>query len=130
MDKNWLPPPPKKKSGNLFKSFPSRYVTGTVEMDVDKFMNWVGDFSDVNAALIFAASGGIPLTSITSGGQIIKVQFEHVWVEAWIDYLPSRGARHKTGKGDTWVSLDASYKKNTPMPLVMAFSFTFHKRSP
>jgi hypothetical protein len=30
------------------------------------------------------------------GGKITKVRFETVWVDAWIDYIPSRGARHKT----------------------------------
>lgn len=36
---------------------------------------------------------------------------EHVWVEAFVDYFPSRGAKHKQGEGDTWVKLDPSFKQ-------------------
>lgn len=36
---------------------------------------------------------------------------EHVWVEGYVDYIPSRGAVHK--QGDTWIPLDASYKQYT-----------------
>jgi hypothetical protein len=39
------------------------------------------------------------------------VQVEHVWVKAFVDYIPSRGAVHK--QGDTWIPLDASYKQYT-----------------
>ncbi|MEW6221382.1 MAG: transglutaminase domain-containing protein, partial [Thermodesulfobacteriota bacterium] len=92
---------------------PARYVLGTGEMAVERFMSWVGDFTDANAALTFARSGGIPLSGVVAGGKITRVQFEHVWVEAWIDYVPSRGARHRTGHGDTWVPLDASFKQHT-----------------
>jgi len=30
-------------------------------------------------------------------------------VEAWIDYLPSRGAKHS--KGDSWIAMAASFKQ-------------------
>ncbi len=83
----------------------------TIELPIDKVMNWVGGFTDANAALDFIASGGIPVTGIISGGKVTKARLEHVWVEAWVDYIPSRGARHKTGQGDTWVPLDPSYKQ-------------------
>jgi hypothetical protein len=35
---------------------------------------------------------------------------EHTWVEAYVDYIPSRGAIHK--QGDTWIPLDASFKQH------------------
>jgi len=57
------------------------------------------------------SSGGIPTTGITEGGKITQARFEHVWVEAWIDYFPSRGARHQDGQGEMWIPLDASYKQ-------------------
>lgn len=91
----------------------ARYVTGTIELPIEKVMNWAGDFSDPMAALDFMSSGGIPMKGLVSGGKIVKAQMEHVWVEAWIDYIPSRGAKHFTGKGDTWISLDPSYKQYT-----------------
>jgi hypothetical protein len=92
---------------------PSRYVHGTIELPIEKAMNWAGDFTDASAALQFMSAGGIPTGSVTEGGKITRAHFEHVWVEAWIDYLPSRGARHKNGQGDTWIPLDASFKQYT-----------------
>ncbi len=92
-------------------SIPAHYVYGTIELPIDKVMNWVGGFTDANAACDFIASGGIPVTGIISGGKVTKARLEHIWVEAWVDYFPSRGAKHKTGQGDTWIPLDASYKQ-------------------
>jgi len=92
----------------------ARYVTGTVELPVEKVMNWLGGFTDPQAALEFMASGGVPVKAVISGGQITKAQFEHVWVEAYIDYIPSRGARQR--QGDTWIPLDPSYTQFTFTP--------------
>jgi hypothetical protein len=89
----------------------ARYAYGVIERPIDKVMNWVGGFTDPMAALNFIASAGIPVKGLTEGGQIKYVQMEHVWVEAWIDYIPSRGAVHKAGKGDTWIPIDGSYKQ-------------------
>jgi hypothetical protein len=90
---------------------PARYVHGTIELPIEKAMNWAGDFTDPSAALQFMSAGGIPTGQVVEGGKITRAHFEHVWVEAWIDYLPSRGARHKKGQGDMWIPLDASYKQ-------------------
>ena len=58
------------------------------------------------------ATNGIPVTLMkTSGGVYKNVQMEHVYVKAFIDYIPSRGAVHK--QGDTWIPLDPSYKQYT-----------------
>jgi len=87
----------------------ARYIEGTVEVPIDKVMNWAGGFREPMAAIDFMAAGGIPTGAIKSGGEIIKARFEHVWVEAWIDYIPYRGAVHV--QGDTWIPLDASFKQ-------------------
>ena len=92
---------------------PARYVLGTIEVPIDQVMNWVGGFTDEDSALGFIASGGTPVTGLISGGQIVAARLEHVWVEAHLDYIPSRGAVHK--EGDTWIPMDASFKQ---------FSFT------
>jgi transglutaminase-like putative cysteine protease len=89
----------------------ARYVYGTIEVPIDKVMNWVGGFTDPMAALNFISSGGTPVTGATSGGKIVVARIEHVWVEAYIDYIPSRGAVHK--QGDTWIPMDASFKQFT-----------------
>ncbi len=89
----------------------ARYVYGTIEVPIDKVMNWVGGFTNVQAAVNFIASGGVPIKAYASGGKIAKVQMEHVWVKAFIDYIPSRGAVHK--EADTWIPLDGSFKQYT-----------------
>jgi hypothetical protein len=48
---------------------------------------------------------------LVSGGTYKAVQLEHVYVSAFIDYIPSRGAVHK--QGDTWIPLDPSFKQYT-----------------
>lgn len=88
---------------------PARYVHGAIDIPKDEFLNWAGGFTDVNAATSFAASAGIPVTTIISGGQISKIRIEHIWVEAAIDYFPSRGAKNKAA--DSWIQLDPSYKQ-------------------
>ncbi len=90
---------------------PARYVYGTIRVPIGEVENWVGGVSDPNAALNLLGQGGIPATGLVQGGQIKYVQMEHVWVEAWINYLPARGS--KSGPGNTWVPLDASFKQYT-----------------
>ena len=89
----------------------ARYVYGTIELPIDKVMNWVGGFTSANAALSFIASGGTPVAGLISGGKISSVRMEHVWVEAFVKFYPMRGAKHITGEGDSWIPLDASYKQ-------------------
>lgn len=88
---------------------PARYAYGTVQMPVDEVMNWVGGVEVPEAAQQLLGQGGIPNTGIISGGSISHIRMETVWVEAWVDYLPSRGAKHVTG--DNWIPMDASYKQ-------------------
>jgi RHS repeat-associated protein len=88
-------------------NIPARYVSGAVELPVERLREWlpVADASD--AADLFSASG-VPTTLLTSGGQIRALRFEHVWVEAWVDFTPSRGARNV--EPDSWVPMDAAIK--------------------
>jgi len=88
---------------------PARYVHGTIDVPVERFKNWAGGFNNARAAIDYAASAGIPVTALVSGGRIVKVRMEHIWVEAAIDYFPSRGAVNRDA--DSWVALDPSYKQ-------------------
>ncbi len=102
----------------LFRAsgFPARYVYATKELPIDKFMNWVGGFTDPMAALNFAASAGIPVKGMTEGGKIKYVQFSHVWPICFIPYIPSRQGR-LTDKYPMWTPLDGTipkYYKYTP----------------
>ena len=88
---------------------PARYVHGTIEVEADAFRNWAGGFEDIGNATDFAASGGIPLTTLVQGGEVRQVRMEHIWVEAALDYFPSRGAVMESA--DAWVPLDSSFKQ-------------------
>jgi transglutaminase-like putative cysteine protease len=92
----------------------SKYVYGTVEVPVEKVMNWVGGVTNPQMAGTIFATNGIPATSLISGGTIKAIQLEHVWVKAFIDYIPSRGAVQR--RGDSWIPLDASFKQYTYTP--------------
>ncbi len=89
----------------------AHYVYGTIQMPIDKAMNWVGGVTDPNIAGTVFATNGVPATALISGGTIKYEQIEHVWVNAYIDYIPSRGAVQR--QGNTWIPLDASYKQYT-----------------
>lgn len=90
---------------------PARYVQGTINVPEAKFRNWMGGFQNINPAIEYASSGGIPITGLISGGKITTVQMEHIWVEAAVDYFPSRGVKNISA--NTWVPMDASYKQYT-----------------
>jgi transglutaminase-like putative cysteine protease len=97
---------------------PSRYVYGTIKVPAAAAMNWVGNVSTPEAAHQLLAQGGVPTALLVNGGRITHLQLEHVWVEVWVDFEPSRGARHR--QGDTWVPMDASFKQYTYPPAVAA----------
>jgi len=93
---------------------PARYVHGTIDVPATNFQNWAGGFTTPEAALHFAASGGIPIQGVVTGGRVSDARMEHIWVEAAIDYQPSRGAINRDA--DSWVALDASYKQYEFLP--------------
>jgi transglutaminase-like putative cysteine protease len=90
---------------------PSRYVYGTIELPIDQAMNWVGGVTKAEAAVALLAGGAIPSRGVVSQGRITSVKLEHVWVEAYVDYHPSRGAVNKTPT--TWTPVDAAFKQYT-----------------
>jgi transglutaminase-like putative cysteine protease len=110
-----------KKAGNAFDiasllialyraaGTPARYAYGTVQIPAPDLMNWAGGFTVADAAQTFISTGGIPNAGLTSGGQTVAIRMEHVWVEAFVDFYPSQGARNI--KPDRWVPVDASFKQ-------------------
>jgi transglutaminase-like putative cysteine protease len=88
---------------------PARYVYGTVDIPSDAVMNWVGGVTTPTAATDLLGQGGIPVQALAQGGVIKTVRMEHVWVEAYVDNTPSRGA--VSVSPDAWVPMDASFKK-------------------
>ena len=94
-------------------NIPARYVYGVIEVPIDKMQNWVGGAETPEAAQRLLAQGGVPHLALTRGGKVSALRMEHVWVEAFIDYVPARGAKHRGGvsQGNTWVPMDASFKQ-------------------
>ncbi|MGM0370870.1 MAG: transglutaminase-like domain-containing protein, partial [Bacillota bacterium] len=110
-----------QKSGNDFdqasllmalyreSDIPTRYVSGTVTVPIEKIKNWVG-IEDAKTALNALSSGGIPTTGLTQGGKIAYAKLEHTWVEAKVSLKDYAGiTTEETGK--TWVALDPSFKE-------------------
>ncbi len=93
---------------NRAAGIPSRYVYGTIEVPLAKVQNWL-DVDSAAAAQALLAQSGIPHRAVAQAGQVGALQLEHVWVEAYVDYSPSRGGVNKTP--GAWVPLDASFKQ-------------------
>ena len=124
---------------SLYRSvgIPARYAVGTIEMPIERAMDWLG-VEDPNMAGTMLSSNGRPTSLITSGGKITALETQHVWVQAYIPFLPSRGTA--TGPGDTWVDIDPSFKAHTieqaltltgePIFDQANYLSTFHTESP
>ncbi|MFV9690798.1 MAG: DUF6531 domain-containing protein, partial [Desulfobacteria bacterium] len=88
-------------------NIPCRYVTGTIELPIEKAKNFTG-VDDPQKLGSLIASAGIPGILIVSGDEVVAVQMEHTWAEALVDYDPYAAA--KAGEGDLWVPLSPWYK--------------------
>lgn len=89
---------------------PARYVHGTILLDAERAKSWVGGAVSAPAALSALSQGGIPSFGLVSGGQVQNIRLEHVWVEAFVNFAPSRG--NLKSPGDLWVPMDAAFKRN------------------
>jgi RHS repeat-associated protein len=87
---------------------PARYVYGTIEVPAARMNNWLG-VDNSAASLAMLTQAGIPNRSTAEA-----VQLEHMWVEAFVDYSPSRGAVNKVS--GTWVPMDPSFKQMNKQP--------------
>jgi transglutaminase-like putative cysteine protease len=101
----------------LFRAsdIPARYISGEVQLDLDRLMNWTGAQTPEVAVKILQTHG-IPLQTVTNRrGNLMGVKFSHTWVAAYI------GPRHHHDRdhhghgqgcagGHQWVQLDPSFK--------------------
>lgn len=90
-------------------NIPARYAYGTIEVPLDQLNNWVGGVENFWAATNLLGQGGIPHTLIKWDGVFKYVHMEHIWVEAFVDFEPSRGVKNVAG--DNWIPMDASFKQ-------------------
>ena len=98
---------------------PARYQYGTISLPVAQVQNWLGLLAKPEVAQPLLSQGGIASKSVWSAGHIDEVQLEHVWVRAYVNWAPSRGAKagaasqhvNPVGPLNAWVDIDASYKQ-------------------
>lgn len=90
---------------------PARYATGKIGIPAERAKRWMEPVRGAADAVELLQVSGTPSIGRVVNGVVEEVQLEHVWVEAWLDYEPSRGAVQR--EGDTWVPMDASFKQHT-----------------
>lgn len=98
---------------------PARYQFGTIELPAEQVMNWVGGVSKPEAAQQLLGQGGIANRGLIEGGKISKIRMEHAWVQAYVNWVPSRGAKQGSAsqhpnplaQRNAWVPLDPSFKQ-------------------
>lgn len=98
---------------------PARYQFGTIELPAEQVMNWVGGVSKPEAAQQLLGQGGIANRGLIEGGKISKIRMEHAWVQAYVNWVPSRGAKQGSAsqhpnplaQRNAWVPMDASFKQ-------------------
>jgi hypothetical protein len=92
---------------------PARYVLGVASAPGAEARDAFGGAATTLMAQQLAQAGGIAAGVQAVGGEE-RLQFEHAWVEAYVDYVPGRGAVR--GEGDTWLPLDAAWKLHAFAP--------------
>jgi transglutaminase-like putative cysteine protease len=98
---------------------PARYQFGTVDIPSPQVQNWVGGMTKPEAALQLLNQGGIAARGLRQGAQLTFIRMEHVWVNAYVNWMPSRGNRNATATQhpnpnadlNEWVPLDGSFKQ-------------------
>ena len=88
----------------------ARYVVGNISVPSDQVMNWLG-VKDIDLAVSAMQVAGIPMVALSSDGTYVN--FEHVWVEASVDYQSYRGGSPLSwyeNSVQNWISLDPSFK--------------------
>ncbi len=122
--------------------FPARYVAGRALLPAAQINGWLG-VDDVNAAgsLLGLAGLGVIGYNMPNGGQAIE--FNHVWVAAYLPYTNYRGAPEDASDAQ-WIPLDPSIKTLEVRPgvdipeamdfdaaaFVDSYISTFHTLSP
>jgi transglutaminase-like putative cysteine protease len=92
----------------------ARFVQGVAELPVAKAADWLGVDTaageSVEAAPEILAAGGVPTTAVRANGQLNRVRFDHVWVEAHVPADAYRGVQEGIG-GRAWLPLDPAIKQ-------------------
>jgi hypothetical protein len=93
---------------------PCRFVYGTIEVTAAQAASWLG--VDAERAPSVLAEGHIP-HEVTGTAGVANILLDHIWVVAYVDYVPYQGSTavrsgDPTEVGDTWVEIDPSFKQH------------------
>ena len=96
------------------QGIPSRYAVGTVQIPIEKVMNWLGVKNKELAKNIMTDQD---IQNVQWDGSKKNLLFEHVWVEAFVSYENYRGAGmdakvscQNEPERCQWIGLDPSFK--------------------
>jgi len=111
----------------------ARYTVGDIKLKKSQLANWLGVINNDLAVSIMRDQGVQNINDTDP----VDVVFQHVWVEALVDYDNYRAGNNSSssiacvtaGGSCKWVSLDASYKqkkyKNTYRMLLRDLNFDY-----
>ncbi len=99
------------------QNIPARYATGLVRIPAEQLNNWLGVKNIDLAASLLTEIG---LAQVQLAADRSYVEFEHVWVQALVDFSFYRGVLSSGITMDCavqrqqcqWIDLDPSYKQN------------------
>jgi hypothetical protein len=93
----------------------ARFVQGAAELPAATAANWLGvdtaSGESLDAVPDILAAAGVPTTQIRANGELVRVRFDHIWAEGYVENDAYRGAGEGLG-GKTWLPLDPSIKAN------------------
>ena len=100
---------------------PARFQYGTIRLQPGQAARWLGVAESEVAGLL--RRGRIPFKRETVSG-ISSILVDHVWVKAYLNYLPYRGAMfvsvaadaQSPGADKMWIDIDPSFKQHVFAP--------------
>ena len=93
-----------------YKGYEAKFVTGNVDIEINKAMNWLGVKTEKAAVNAMSMLGVSTNYGINGKGKITKLRIEHAWVKVLVPYDSYRGAGKVSGE-KVWVDVDPSFKQ-------------------
>ncbi|MCP3993729.1 MAG: RHS repeat protein, partial [bacterium] len=91
----------------------ARFEWGEIQISTELLTNITG-LDDPWRAGDLLTTAGVPIVLLVQGSQVIGARMSHVWIKAFVDYIPNRGVT--PGAGDTWIRMDPSLKRYAYAP--------------
>jgi len=97
---------------------PCRYALGIIELSAEDAARWTGISDSEQIVELFRANNICYEVLDYAGEEPQTIRIDHVWVKAYVDNFPYRGAfrgesYEGNSDGDAWLDLDPSFKQHT-----------------